>query len=199
MKNKNYNKLLISKYNLLKCQNDDYSFYFLIYNIINEIIDSIKEYKLKKFQYLLDKINNIYDNNKIYIQYKKEKDKNEIKSLFLIRELINYIYKEFILIDEFVNELIRGKNNYLKNNYYSEQIEKYENKIDIDKRYFNNIIKRNEEILRREKINEDTTKKWNKNIIIPPRKVPKKYKIEKSHNKTEGQNQEKENEDLIFY
>ena len=34
---KNYNKILNSKYNLLKCQNDDYSFFLLIYNNINEI------------------------------------------------------------------------------------------------------------------------------------------------------------------
>ena len=196
---KNYNKLLISKYNILKCQNDDYSFYFLIYSKINEIIDSIKDDKIKQYQYLLDKINNIYDNNKIYIQYTNEKDRNESKSSFLIRELINYIFRELILIEKFINELIHGKNNYLKNNYYSEQIEKYESKMDIDKKNFNNIIKRNEEILRRKKIDEDTIKKLNKIIFIPCRKVPKKYKIKINHIKTERQSLEKENENLLFY
>ena len=196
---KNYNKLLISKYNLLKCQNDDYSFYFLVYNKINEIIDSIKDDKLKKYQYILDKINNIYDNNKIYFQYKNEKKRNKTKSFFLIRELINYIFKEFTLIEKLLNELINGKNNYLKNNYYSEQIEKYENKMDIDKKNFNNIIKRYEEILRRKKINEETIKRWNKIIFMPYRKVPTKFKIKINHVKTEELNQQKENENLLFY
>ena len=72
---KNYNKILNSKYNLLKCQNDDYSFFLLIYNNINEIIDSIKVYKIKNYQCLLNEINKIYDNNKIYNQYKMKKIK----------------------------------------------------------------------------------------------------------------------------
>ena len=71
--------------------------------------------------------------------------------------------------------------------------------MDIDKKNFNNIIKRYEEILRRKKINEETIKRWNKIIFLPSRKVPTKFKIKINHVKTEGLNQQKENENLLFY
>ena len=196
--NKNYNILLISKYNLLKSQKNDYSLIFFIYHKVNELIDSIKEYKIKKYQEILDNLINIYDNNKLFYKYKNEKNKNESLKAYLEKELINYLYKIFIWIEKLVYELIQGKNNYLSNNYYSMQIEKYENKRDIAKKIFNNKFKKNEEQLRRKKINEAAIKKWNKILFKPLKKVEMNYHIFKKTKKKEHF-QINEDEDLLFY
>lgn len=196
---KNYNILLISKYKILKSQNNDYSLFITIYKKINEMIDLIKDFKVKKYQNLLNNINSIYDKNKILIQYNNEKNRNETLKSYIEKEIINYIFKVFIVIEKLVYELIQGKNNYLSNNYYSEQIEKYENKMDTAKKIFNNRFKRNEEILRRKKINEDAIKKWNKIIFKPYQKVPIKYQIINKKTKKLLVNQENEIENLLFY
>ena len=181
--NKNYNILLISKYNLLKSQKNDYSLIFFIYHKVNELIDSIKEYKIKKYQEILDNLINIYDNNKLFYKYKNEKNKNESLKAYLEKELINYLYKIFIWIEKLIYELIQGKNNYLSNNYYSMQIEKYENKRDIAKKIFNNKFKKNEELFRRKTINEEAIKKWNKIRFKPLKKVEGNYHIFKKTKK----------------
>ena len=180
---KNYYSLLTSKYNLLKSQSNDYSLFILIYKKTNEMIDSIIDFKVKKYQNIINKLISLYDNNKLLIQYNNEKNRNKTLRAHLEEELINYLYKLFIVIEKLIHELIQGRNNYLSNHYYSEQIEKYENKMDNAKKIFNIRFKRSEELLRRKKINEDAIKKWNKIIYLPYKKVPIKYKILTNHPK----------------
>ena len=172
---KRYNALLISKLNLVKSQNNDYSLFISIYHKFNELIKYIKDYKIKNYQISINKLNNIYDKNKIYISYKNEKKENRAKITYLEGELINYIYKVFIIIEKY--ELIEGKNNYLKSNYFSERIEEFENKIDGAKKLFNSRNKKSEEILRREKLKENTIKKLNKIIYLTRKKIMEKYKV----------------------
>ena len=196
---KNYNVLLISKLKIAKNQNNDSSLFIFIYHKINELVVSIQNYKIKISQRLLDKINNSYDKNKLLYQYKIEKNRNESYKAFLEKELINYIYKMITLFERLLYELIQGKNKYLSNNYYSERIEEYENKMDNAKKIINNRFKRNEEILRKKKINEDTIKKWYKILYKPFKKVAHDYKISVKTKKQKLQNQENENENLLFY
>ena len=172
---KNYESILISKLNLIKFQYNDYSLFFIIYRKLNGVIYLIIDYKIKNFQILIDKLSDIYDKNKIYFYYKKEKKENSSKRAFLENELIQYVYKVLIIIEKLALELIEGKNNYLKNNYYSERIEEFENKIDNDKKLFNNKLNKNEELIRREKIRQKTKKKLNKMIYLPRRKVAENY------------------------
>ena len=196
---KNYNALLITKLKTLKSQNNDYSLFIFIYHKINEFIVSIQDYKVKISQRILDKILYNYDKNKLFYQYKIEKNRNESLKAILEKELINYIYKMLTLFERLLYELIQGKNNYLTNNYYSERIEEYENKMDNAKKIINNRFKRNEEILRRKIINEDTIKKWHKILFKPFKKVANNYQIKKTVKKRELPNQENENENLLFY
>ena len=196
--NKNYNILLISKYKLLKSQNNDYSLIFFIYQKVNEIIDEIKDYKIKKYQNILDNIVNIYDKNKLYNQYKNEKNKNESLKAYLEKEIINYLYKMLIWIERLVYDLIEGKNTYLTSNYYWERIEKFESKKDNTKKIFNNRSKKNEEILRREKIQSNTIKKLNKIRYKPFRKVVQNYQILKTTYKKEIQKLGNEDDNLLF-
>ena len=196
--NKNYNLLLIAKYKLLKSQNNDYSLIFFIYHKVNEIIDEIKDYKIKKYQNILDNIVSIYDKNKLYNQYKNEKNKNESLKAYLEKEIINYLYKMFIWIERLVYDLIEGKNTYLTSNYYWEQIEKFESKRDNAKKIFNNRFKKNEEILRREKIQTNTIKKLNKIRYKPFRKVVQNYQILKNTHKKEIQKLGNEDDNLLF-
>ena len=197
---KNYQSLLISKLNLIKFQYNDYSLFFIIYRKINELIKFIKDYKIKNYQILIDKLTNIYDKNKIYFYYIKEKKENSSKRAYLENELIHYVYKVFIIIENLINELIEGKNNYLKNNYYSERIEEFENKIDNDKKLFNYKFKKNEELIRREKIKQNTKKKLNKMVYLPRRKVAANYQfINFKKAKTENQEIINIKENMLFY
>ena len=115
------------------------------------------------------------------------------------KEIITYIYNALILIERLGHNLLQGKNEYLQNNYYSEKIYQYENKMDMAKRLFNNKFKRNEEILRRKMINEKTIKKFNKIIFKPIKKVPQIYKMFKKVKKEQVKTKVNEYEDLIYY
>ena len=193
-----YNTLLISKYKLIKNKNKNYSLLLLIYNKINRFMNQVIKYRIKSYQDTIDNMRNIYDKKKLFYLYKNEK--NENKRSYLIKDIINYIYISLKLIEKIQIELIQGKNNYLKNNYYSEQIVKFENKIDIDKKLFNSKTKRNEELLRRQKVNENTIKNLNKIIYKQKRKVPPKYQIHNGQKKRIIiNNEENEVEDMFFY
>ena len=195
---KKYNEILNSKYSIIKNKNKNYSFFFLIYKKINSIISQIIAFEVQNYQNIIDKIKNIYDNKRLFYLYKNEK--NENRKIYFIRDIISYIFKTLTLIEKIEIELIQGKNNYLKSNYYFEQILRYENKMDIDKKLFNSRAKRNEEILRREKINENTINNLNKIIYKQKRKVPPNYKIYILPKKIiKDNNEEDENENLIFY
>ena len=198
---KKYNILLISKLKLLKCQKNDYSLFIFIYHKLNENIDLIKDYKVKKYQHLIDQFVNIYDKNTIINQYNTEKNRKNYKREYLEKELINYLYKVLLLFEKLEYGLIEGKNNYLKNNYFSERIEEYENKMDNAKKLFNNRFKRDEDKLRRKKINEKTIKKWNKILFKPIRKVVENHQMLSSSQKKQIKNQENVNEieNLLFY
>lgn len=197
---KRYNALLISKLNLVKSQNNDYSLFISIYHKFNELIKYIKDYKIKNYQISINKLNNIYDKNKIYISYKNEKKENRAKIAYLEGELINYIYKVFIIIEKLVYELIEGKNNYLKSNYFSERIEEFENKIDNAKKLFNSRNKKSEEILRREKLKENTIKKLNKIIYLTRKKIMEKYKVINIHKIKRNKNgKDFIEENLLYY
>ena len=115
--------------------------------------------------------------------------------------MINYLYKVLLLFEKLEYGLIEGKNNYLKNNYFSERIEEYENKMDNAKKLFNNRFKRDEDKLRRKKINEKTIKKWNKILFKPIRKVVENHQMLSSSQKKQIKNQENVNEieNLLFY
>ena len=177
----------------------DYSLSFLIYHKINELINSIMNFKIKNYQYLIDQLINLYDKNKLYQLYKVEKNNNTSKRHYLEKEIITYIYNALILIERLGHNLLQGKNEYLQNNYYSEKIYQYENKMDMAKRLFNNKFKRNEEILRRKMINEKTIKKFNKIIFKPIKKVPQIYKMFKKVKKEQVKTKVNEYEDLIYY
>ena len=199
---KKYNLLLISKLKLLKSQNEDYSLFFFIYHKLNGLIKFLKIFKIKNYHSLIDNLLNIYDNNTIFNAYKNEKNGNgNISTIsYLEVELIRYIYSALIFIEKLVYSLIEGKNNYLKNNYYSEKIEEFENQIDNVKKLFNNKSKKNEEIIRREKVKEKTIKKLNKFIYLPMKKVADKYKIYTfKDNKIKKSEKENEIENLLTY
>ena len=196
-----YNILLISKLKLLKCQKNDYSLFIFIYNKLNQNIDLIKDYKVKKYQHLIDQFVDVYDKNTIINQYNFENNRKNYKREYLEKELINYLYKVLALFEKLECGLIEGKNNYLKNNYFSERIEEYENKMDNAKKLFNNRFKRDEDKLRRKKINEKTIKKWNKILFKPIRKVVENHQMLSSSQKKKIKNEENVNEieNLLFY
>ena len=165
---KKYNILLNNRYKLLINRNNDYSLFFLIYRKLNKLLGEAVKYKFQKFKLNFDDMKSIYDKNKLYYQYKVEK--NEYRRAYIINQLVKYIYKVMILVEKIELELIQTKNYYLKSNYYSEQIVKYANKMDISKKLFNSKYKRNEELLRREKINQTTINNLNRIIYKPKRK-----------------------------
>ena len=197
--NKKYNALLISKCKLLKCQKNDYSLFIYIYRKLNEIILLIKNYKIKRYQKIIDKLISVYDKNSIFNQYNNEKTGQYFRREFLEKELINYLYRVFIIIEKLVYKLIEGKNIYLKSNYYSERIEYYENKMDNDKKICNNRFKRDEESLRRKRINEKTKKKWEKILFKPRRKVVDKVFSDTHKKQKQKQETVNEMENLLFY
>ena len=139
----------------------------------------------------------IYDKNKLYYQYKVEK--NEYRRAYIIKQLVKYIYKVLILVEKIELELIQTKNYYLKSNYYSEQIVKYANKMDIAKKLFNSKYKRNEELLRREKINQNTINNLNRIIFRPKRKVAQNHQIIDPHKKIKKVIPHENENDMIFY
>ena len=198
---KKYNTLLNSKLNFIKSKNKDYSLFIIIYHKINEVVNFIKDYKIKNYQILITQLKNTYDKNRIYISYINEKKENISKRAYLEAELITYIYKILIIIEKLVHALIQGKNDYLKSNYFSERFEEYENKIDNAKKLFNNRNKKNEEILRREKVNENTIKKLSKMVYIPRKKVIEKYQLINIHKvkKEKKENEDNIKENLLFY
>lgn len=198
---KKYNTLLNSKLNFIKSKNKDYSLFIIIYHKINEIVNFIKDYKIKNYQILITQLKNTYDKKRIYISYINEKKENISKRSYLEAELITYIYKILIIIEKLVHALIQGKNDYLKSNYFSERFEEYENKIDNAKKLFNNRNKKNEEILRREKVNENTVKKLSKLVYIPRKKVIEKYQLINIHKvkKEKKENEDNIKENLLFY
>ena len=140
---------------------------------------------------------NIYDKNKLYYQYKVEK--NEYRRAYIIKLLVKYMYKVLILVEKLELELIQTKNYYLKSNYYSEQIAKYANKMDIAKKLFNSISKRNEELLRREKINQNTINNLNRIIYKPKRKVAQNHQVINPHKKRKKILPHENENDMIFY
>ena len=198
---KKYNTLLNSKLNFIKSKNKDYSLFIIIYQKINEVVNFIKDYKIKNYQILITQLKNTYDKNRIYISYIKEKKENISKRAYLEDELITYIYKILMIIEKLAHALIQGKNDYLKSNYFSERFEEYENKIDNAKKLFNNRNKKNEEILRREKVNENTVKKINKMVYLPRKKVIEKYQLINIHKvkKEKKENEDNIKENLLFY
>ena len=198
---KKYNSLLTTKLKLLKSQNEDYSLFFFIYHKLNRMIKYLRIYKVKKYQSLIDKLLNIYDNNTIFNAFKTEKNGKTTRLSSLEEELINYIYKVLMYYENLEFKLIQGKNQYLKSNYYSERIEEFENKIDNAKKLFNNQSKKKDEIIRREKVREKTINKLKKLIFLPMKKVANNYKIYNSHTKSNIKKNVTENEieNILFY
>lgn len=198
---KKYNKSLIHKLNFVRSQNEDYSILLFIYHKFNEIIFAIRGNKIKKFQLLIDQLTNIYDRNKIYILYSKEKNLNSSMKAYLEIDLYNYLYRVFLLFEKLIYVLIQGKNDALKNNFYSEKIEEFENNKDNAKKLINKL-KKNEEIIRREKIKENTIKKINKMLYLPRRKVASNFQfINFKTKKTSREKGKKQNiyANLLFY
>ncbi len=194
---KKYNILLNNRYNLLINRNKDYSLFFLIYRKLNKLLGEAVTYKFQKFKLIIDDMKSIYDKNKLYYQFKVEK--NEYRRAYIIKQIVKYIYKVLILVEKIELELIQTKNYYLKSNYYSEQIVKYANKMDIAKKLFNSKYKRNEELLRREKINLSTIKNLNKIIYKPKRKVAQSHQVIDPHKKRKKIIPHENENDMIFY
>jgi hypothetical protein len=194
---KKYNILLNNRYKLLINRNNDYSLFFLIYRKLNKLLGEAVKYKFQKFKLNFDDMKSIYDKNKLYYQYKVEK--NEYRRAYIINQLVKYIYKVMILVEKIELELIQTKNYYLKSNYYSEQIVKYANKMDISKKLFNSKYKRNEELLRREKINQTTINNLNRIIYKPKRKVAQSHQIIVPHKKRKKIIPHENENDMIFY
>ena len=194
---KKYNILLNNRYKLLVNRNNDYSLFFLIYRKLNKLLGEAVTCKVQKFKLIIDEMKIIYDKNKLYYQNKVEK--NEYKRAYIIKQLVKYIYKVLILVEKIELELIQTKNYYLKSNYYSEQIVKYANKMDIAKKLFNSKYKRNEEILRREKINQNTIKNLNRIIYKPKRKVAQSHQVKDPHKKRKKIIPHENENDMIFY
>ena len=194
---KKYNILLNSRYKLLINRNKDYSLFFLIYRKLNKLLGEAVTYKIQKCKLIINDMKSIYDKNKLYYQYKVEK--NEYRKAYIIKQLVKYIYKVLILVEKIELELIQAKNNYLKSNYYSEQIAKYANKMDIAKKLFNSKYKRNEELLRREKINQNTINNLNRIIYRPKRKVAQSHQILDPHKKIKKVIPHENENDMIFY
>ena len=194
---KKYNILLNNRYNLLINRNKDYSLFFLIYRKLNKLLGEAVTYKFQKFKLIIDDMKSIYDKNKLYYQFKVEK--NEYRRAYIIKQIVKYIYKVLILVEKIELELIQTKNYYLKSNYYSEQIVKYANKMDIAKKLFNSKYKRNEELLRREKINQSTIKNLNKIIYKPKRKVAQSHQVIDPHKKRKKIIPHENENDMIFY
>ena len=193
---KKYNVILNNRYKLLKNRNKDFSLFFLIYRKVNKLLFEVSAYKVQGFEVIIGNMKNIYDKNKLLYQYKLEK--NEHKREYIIRQLVKYLYEVLILIEKIRIELIQKKRDLLKNDYYSEQIVKYENKMDIAKKLFNSKYKRNEDLLRIEKRNQNTMKNLNKIIYRPKRKVVQYYQIGNHKRITKILSNENEN-DMIFY
>jgi hypothetical protein len=194
---KKYNILLNNRYKLLVNRNNDYSLFFLIYRKLNKLLGEAVTCKVQKFKLIIDEMKIIYDKNKLYYQNKVEK--NEYKRAYIIKQLVKYIYKVLILVEKIELELIQTKNYYLKSNYYSEQIVKYANKMDIAKKLFNSKYKRNEELLRREKINQNTIKNLNRIIYKPKRKVAQSHQVKDPHKKRKKIIPHENENDMIFY
>ena len=194
---KKYNILLNNRYKLLVNRNNDYSLFFLIYRKLNKLLGEAVTCKVQKFKLIIDEMKIIYDKNKLYYQNKVEK--NEYKRAYIIKQLVKYIYKVLILVEKIELELIQTKNYYLKSNYYSEQIVKYANKMDIAKKLFNSKYKRNEELLRREKINQNTIKNLNRIIYKPKRKVAQIHQVKDPHKKRKKIIPHENENDMIFY
>mgnify|MGYP006873040930 CR=1 FL=1 len=194
---KKYNILLNNRYKLLINRNKDYSLFFLIYRKLNKLLGEVVSYKVQKFKLIIDDMRNIYDKNKLYYQYKVEK--NEYRRAYIIKLLVKYMYKVLILVEKLELELIQTKNYYLKSNYYSEQIAKYANKMDIAKKLFNSISKRNEELLRREKINQNTINNLNRIIYKPKRKVAQNHQVINPHKRRKKILPHENENDMIFY
>ena len=194
---KKYNILLNNRYNLLINRNKDYSLFFLIYRKLNKLLGEAVTYKFQKFKLIIEDMKSIYDKNKLYYQFKVEK--NEYRRAYIIKQIVKYIYKVLILVEKIELELIQTKNYYLKSNYYSEQIVKYANKMDIAKKLFNSKYKRNEELLRREKINQSTIKNLNKIIYKPKRKVAQSHQVIDPHKKRKKIIPHENENDMIFY
>jgi hypothetical protein len=193
---KKNNVILNNRYKLLKNSNKDYSLFFLIYRKVNKLLGEVTSYKVQGFEVIIENMKNIYDKNKLFYQYKVEK--NENRRTLLIKLLIQYLYKTLILIEKIRIELIQKKRDYLKNNYYSEQIIKYENKMDIEKKLFNSKYNRNEALLRIEKRNQNTMKNLNKIIYRPKRKVVQYFQVSK-HKKVKNILEHENENDMIFY
>ena len=194
---KKYNILLNNRYKLLVNRNNDYSLFFLIYRKLNKLLGEAVTCKVQKFKLIIDEMKIIYDKNKLYYQNKVEK--NEYKRAYIIKQLVKYIYKVLILVEKIELELIQAKNYYLRSNYYSEQIAKYANKMDIAKKLFNSKYKRNEELLRREKINQNTIKNLNRIIYKPKRKVAQSHQVKDPHKKRKKIIPHENENDMIFY
>ena len=193
---KKYNVILNNRYNLLKNRNKDFSLFFMIYRKVNKLLFEVTTYKVQGFEVIIENMKNIYDKNKLFYQYKVEK--NENKREYIINQLVKYLYKVLILIEKIRIELIQKKNDYLKNSYYSEKIIKYENKMDIAKKLFYSKFKRNEDLIRIEKRNQNIVKNLNKIIYRPKRNVAQYYQI--GNHKRVKKNFYHENEnDMIFY
>ena len=193
---KKYNVILNNRYKLLKNTNKDYSLFFLIYRKVNKLLFEVTTYKVQGFKTIIENMKNIYDKNKLFYKYKMEKDEN--RRVYIIKQLVKYLYKVLILIEKIRIELVQKKMDYLKNDYYSEQIVKYENKMDIEKKLFNSKYKRNEELLRIEKRNQNIIKNLNKIIYRPKRKVVQYYQV-RNHRQVKKILSHEDENDMIFY
>jgi hypothetical protein len=193
---KKYNVILNNRYKLLKNTNKDYSLFFLIYRKVNKLLFEVTTYKVQGFKTIIENMKNIYDKNKLFYKYKMEKDEN--RRVYIIKQLVKYLYKVLILIEKIRIELVQKKMDYLKNDYYSEQIVKYENKMDIEKKLFNSKYKRNEELLRIEKRNQNIIKNLNKIIYRPKRKVVQYYQI-RNHKQVKKILSHEDENDMFFY
>ena len=193
---KKYYVILNNRYKSLKNRNKDFSLFFLIYRKVNKLLGEVTTYKVQGFKVIIEDMKNIYDKNKLFYQYKVEK--NEFRRAYIIKQLVKYLYKVLILIEKIRIELIQKKNEYLKDSYYSEKIIKYENKMDIEKKLFYSKYKRNEDLLRIEKRNQNIVKNLNKIIYRPKRKVGQNYQVINHHKRKKVLSHENEN-DMIFY
>ena len=195
---KAYNKSLTSKYKIVLSQKNDYHLFLSIYGKINRIINYVITYKLKDFNHIIDKFRQLYDRNKLFSTYKSIINDHKSKSLYLDKEIINYIYNALALIEHMHFELMTKRNKYLNNHHFHDQIIEFENKMDMIKRVNNNREKRKKEILLKQQIYNKAIEKSNKIIFKPLRKVSYNYPMHKK-NKLNINNKGQENEDLLLY
>jgi len=195
---KNYNKSLISKYKILRYNNNDYSLHISIYLKINKTISSVISSKVKNFDDIIEKLKKIYDKNKLYYAYKTIINEPKSRRSYFEKELINYLYNAITYIEILQCKLITKKNEYLNNNLYQDKIIEYENKMDMYKKIINNREKKNREIMLKQQMYDNMIKKSNKIIFKPFKKVPMDYQFIFKNGKNKNTKKD-EDEEFLFY